>query len=244
MKRGGAPYDDGASYDKRQRNDTNHPSKVLHVRNLPATATEMDLTGLCAPFGAVSKVLLLRGKGQAFVEMVDVQAASSTVEGYQGRAAAIHGNSVYMSFSSRSEVTLPQNTGRGGSMGGMGNMGGMNGMGGMGGMSGMGGMGGMGGMSGGMGGGHAVQAPTSGVLLTSVKNAMYGAPISLPQLYQVFGAADGGVHRIVMFRSKGGGGGGGGGGELKVLVEFGSVEAAGTAQRRLHGQALYADGSG
>lgn len=39
-------------------------SRVLHIRQVPSEATEADVVSLGLPFGKVTNVLVLRGKGQ------------------------------------------------------------------------------------------------------------------------------------------------------------------------------------
>lgn len=43
-------------------------SRVVHLRNIPPDTTAADLTMLAFPFGKVTKNLLVRSKGQAFIE--------------------------------------------------------------------------------------------------------------------------------------------------------------------------------
>ena len=49
------------------------PSRVVHVRGLPAYTTESELLSLCTPFGTVIRVLLLQQQQQAFVQMASVE---------------------------------------------------------------------------------------------------------------------------------------------------------------------------
>lgn len=46
----------------------NIKSRVIHLRNIPSDTTANDLMLLACPFGSVTKHLLVRSKGQAFIE--------------------------------------------------------------------------------------------------------------------------------------------------------------------------------
>src|SRR5271169_1653470 len=65
--------------------------KKLYVGNLSFTATNVDLEGLFAPFGAVRDVQVIvdrdtgRGKGFAFVEMGSDQEAAAAIAGLAGK---------------------------------------------------------------------------------------------------------------------------------------------------------------
>ena len=65
------------------------PSKVVHVRGLPDNTQEYELTALASAFGPVSNVLIMKGKGQAFVEMGDVVCASQFVQYYNSVQAQL-----------------------------------------------------------------------------------------------------------------------------------------------------------
>lgn len=95
-----------AGLTKRVRyDDAQTPSKVLHVRKLPADVVDNDLAQLAMPFGRVANVLLLHGKGQGFIQMEDVAQAVSVVQYYSSVAANIRGQTVFLQFSNRNEIT-------------------------------------------------------------------------------------------------------------------------------------------
>ncbi|XP_024534074.1 polypyrimidine tract-binding protein homolog 3 isoform X2 [Selaginella moellendorffii] len=81
------------------------PSKVLHVRNVGQEITESDLLGLVQPFGSVSKMVLLRTKNQALLQMQDVNAAISAMQYYTSVQPSVRGRNVYIQFSSHQELT-------------------------------------------------------------------------------------------------------------------------------------------
>ncbi|XP_055646303.1 polypyrimidine tract-binding protein 3 [Falco peregrinus] len=55
------------------------PSRVLHLRQIPDDATEAEIISLVLPFGIVTNILILKGKGQALLEMSSVEAAVNVV---------------------------------------------------------------------------------------------------------------------------------------------------------------------
>ncbi|XP_013778741.1 polypyrimidine tract-binding protein 3-like isoform X1 [Limulus polyphemus] len=90
---------------KLERNQPDKPSRVVHVRNIPDEATEMDVIHLGIPFGRVNNILLLKGKNQAFVEMVDDAAATSMVNYYTSSGAPlIRGRTVFVQYSNHKEL--------------------------------------------------------------------------------------------------------------------------------------------
>eukprot|EP00808_Paulinella_micropora_P012780 g5261.t1 len=141
---------------KRQRVQT--PSKVVHVRALPAMCSEAELAALCSPYGAVLKVLLLHAKNQAFVELSSPEAAQNVLLNLE-HGAQIRGKQVYLQYSSRQEVVVnpAQQMGpasssmRGGGMGG--------------------------------GGGGGLEQPNH-ILLVSIINAR--VPVTLENIHEVF----------------------------------------------------------
>lgn len=89
------------------------PSKVIHVRNVGHEITEADLHQLLQPFGGVNKLVMLRAKNQALLQMYDVASAVAAMQYYAGIQPSIRGRNVYMQFSSHQELTtMDQNQGR------------------------------------------------------------------------------------------------------------------------------------
>ncbi|XP_057532048.1 polypyrimidine tract-binding protein homolog 3-like isoform X2 [Amaranthus tricolor] len=91
------------------------PSKVIHVRNVGHEISENDLLQLFQPFGVVTKLVMLRAKNQALVQMQDVPSAVNVLQCYTNTQPAIRGRNVYIQFSSHQELTtMDQNAqGRG-----------------------------------------------------------------------------------------------------------------------------------
>lgn len=91
------------------------PSKVIHVRNVGHEISENDLLQLFQPFGAIAKLVMLRAKNQALVQMQDVASAINVLQFYANVQPSIRGRNVYVQFSSHQELTtIDQNShGRG-----------------------------------------------------------------------------------------------------------------------------------
>lgn len=66
------------------------PSKVLHIRSVPIDANEHDISALGAAFGPVTNVLLMKSKGQAFLELADVECAKRMINFYTYISPTIH----------------------------------------------------------------------------------------------------------------------------------------------------------
>ncbi|KAI5067452.1 hypothetical protein GOP47_0017980 [Adiantum capillus-veneris] len=88
------------------------PSKVLHFRNVGSEISEEDLSQLVRPFGKVIKLVMLRAKNQALVQMQDLASARSVVEYYENAQANVRGRNVYIQFSSHTELTVPEQSGQ------------------------------------------------------------------------------------------------------------------------------------
>ncbi|KAH7525095.1 hypothetical protein FEM48_Zijuj06G0188700 [Ziziphus jujuba var. spinosa] len=105
------------------------PSKVIHVRNVGHEISEderklcvsgtkfieNDLLQLFQPFGVITKLVMLRAKNQALIQMQDVPSAVNALQFYANVQPAIRGRNVYVQFSSHQELTtMDQNAqGRG-----------------------------------------------------------------------------------------------------------------------------------
>ncbi|XP_039138281.1 polypyrimidine tract-binding protein homolog 3-like isoform X1 [Dioscorea cayenensis subsp. rotundata] len=81
------------------------PSKVIHVRNVGLEITEIDLHQLVQPFGVVTKLVMLRAKNQALLQMQDVDSAVNVLQYYTNTQPSVRGRNVYMQFSSHQELT-------------------------------------------------------------------------------------------------------------------------------------------
>eukprot|EP00271_Cylindrocystis_brebissonii_P014274 TRINITY_DN35583_c0_g1_i1.p1 TRINITY_DN35583_c0_g1~~TRINITY_DN35583_c0_g1_i1.p1 ORF type:complete len:520 (-),score=99.15 TRINITY_DN35583_c0_g1_i1:640-2085(-) len=88
-------------------------SKVIHIRNVPGDTTEEDLHLLAQQFAPVAKVVNIRSKNQALIQMADVQHAMALVQYYTEVQPMIRGQKVYLQFSSHQELTSTDNAPRG-----------------------------------------------------------------------------------------------------------------------------------
>lgn len=87
------------------------PSKVIHVRNVGHEISENDLLQLVQTFGAVTKLVMLRAKNQALLQMHDLESAISAMQYYTNVQPQIRGRNVYVQFSSHQELTtMEQNS--------------------------------------------------------------------------------------------------------------------------------------
>ncbi|XP_041265634.1 polypyrimidine tract-binding protein 3-like isoform X2 [Onychostruthus taczanowskii] len=82
------------------------PSRVIHIRQIPDGVTEAEVISLGVPFGKVTNVLMLRGKGQAFLEMASIDAAVSMVNCYALATPLLHNQPVYMQYSHYKELRI------------------------------------------------------------------------------------------------------------------------------------------
>lgn len=82
------------------------PSRVLHIRQIPNGVTREEVVSLGLPFGKVTNVLMLRGKGQAFLEMASLDAAVSMVNYYTPAPPHLHNQPVYIQYSHYKELRI------------------------------------------------------------------------------------------------------------------------------------------
>ncbi|XP_038725706.1 polypyrimidine tract-binding protein homolog 3 isoform X3 [Tripterygium wilfordii] len=89
------------------------PSKVIHVRNVGHEISENDLLQLFQPFGVISKLVMLRAKNQALLQMQDIPSAISALQFYTNVQPTIRGRNVYVQFSSHQELTTMEQNAQG-----------------------------------------------------------------------------------------------------------------------------------
>ncbi|XP_047095107.1 polypyrimidine tract-binding protein homolog 3-like isoform X2 [Lolium rigidum] len=85
-------------------------SKVIHIRNVGQEIAEADLLQLMQPFGTVSKVVMLRAKNQALLQMQDIHSSVSALQYYSTVQPSVRGRNVYIQFSSHQELTTDQSS--------------------------------------------------------------------------------------------------------------------------------------
>ncbi|GMP53592.1 hypothetical protein CsSME_00019014 [Camellia sinensis var. sinensis] len=80
-----------------------------------AGSSQNDLHQLFQQFGVVTKVVMLRAKNQALLQMQDIPSAVNALQFYTNVQPSIRGMNVYVPFSSHQELTtMDQNSqGRG-----------------------------------------------------------------------------------------------------------------------------------
>merc|ERR1719370_376175 len=73
----------GMEHQKKAKTDgKSDPSKVIHMRSLPADVTEAEVKALGLPFGRVTNILLMRQKSQAFLELQDIDSSKTMINYY------------------------------------------------------------------------------------------------------------------------------------------------------------------
>lgn len=80
------------------------PSRVLHLRHLPADVSEQEVLAVALPFGRVHKLITLRHKNQAFVEMASEEAAVAMVNYYTSAAPTIRNQPIFIQYSNHREL--------------------------------------------------------------------------------------------------------------------------------------------
>lgn len=95
----------GESALKRLRGVPSGPSKVVHVKGVPADTQEVELAALAGAFGTVVRTLILAPKHQAFIEMDSLDASGKLLSHYSSIQAFVRTTPVYLQYSSRTEIT-------------------------------------------------------------------------------------------------------------------------------------------
>ncbi|XP_013888903.1 polypyrimidine tract-binding protein 3 [Austrofundulus limnaeus] len=80
------------------------PSRVLHLRQLPVDISEQEVLALALPFGRVAKLITLRTKNQAFLEMASEEAAVTMVNYYTSATPTIRNQPVFIQYSTHREL--------------------------------------------------------------------------------------------------------------------------------------------
>ncbi|KAM6104835.1 polypyrimidine tract-binding protein 3 [Pterocles gutturalis] len=80
------------------------PSRVLHLRQIPNDVSEAEVISLGIPFGKVTNLLLLKGKGQAFLEMASEEAAVSMMNYYTRARPHLCSQPVFIQYSNHREL--------------------------------------------------------------------------------------------------------------------------------------------
>ncbi|XP_027137965.1 polypyrimidine tract-binding protein 3 [Larimichthys crocea] len=80
------------------------PSRVLHLRQLPADVSEQEVLALALPFGRVSKLITLKAKKQGFLEMASEEAAVSMVNYYTSAPPTVRNQPIFIQYSTHREL--------------------------------------------------------------------------------------------------------------------------------------------
>ncbi|NXL70165.1 PTBP3 protein, partial [Leptocoma aspasia] len=190
------------------------PSRVLHIRQIPNGVTGAEVASLGLPFGKVTNLLMLRGKGQAFLEMASLDAAVSMVNYYTPATPHLHNQPVYIQYSNYKELRTdnqhnharPQAALQGVNAVQHGNLG----------------------ITSALAAEGAVLPSHGSVLRIIVENVFY--PVTLDMLYQVF-SKFGFVLKIVMFHKNN---------QFQALLQYADATNAYYAKMSLDGHSIYA----
>ncbi|TDH02430.1 hypothetical protein EPR50_G00173490 [Perca flavescens] len=80
------------------------PSQVLHLRQLPVDVSEQEVLALAVPFGRVTKLITLKNKNQAFVEMASEEAAVTMVNYYTAAPPTVRNQPIFIQYSTHREL--------------------------------------------------------------------------------------------------------------------------------------------
>uniref|UniRef100_A0A8D0A1A3 RRM domain-containing protein n=1 Tax=Sander lucioperca TaxID=283035 RepID=A0A8D0A1A3_SANLU len=80
------------------------PSQVLHLRQLPVDVSEQEVLALAVPFGRVTKLITLKAKNQAFVEMASEEAAVTMVNYYTAAPPTVRNQPIFIQYSTHREL--------------------------------------------------------------------------------------------------------------------------------------------
>jgi len=99
----------GMDHQKKAKTDgKSEPSKVIHLRALPADVTEAEVKALGLPFGRVTNSLLMRQKHQAFIQLESIENASTMINYYDYVHPTIRHQPICLQFSQHQELRTRQ----------------------------------------------------------------------------------------------------------------------------------------
>ena len=104
LKRNGPPQDHNYLKKPKLKPSEYTPSKVLFMRGLAPTCTYKDILKLCSEFGVILHILFLSHKGQAFVELDSLEAASLCLAHFSKNPAYLGNNRLDFSYSGREQI--------------------------------------------------------------------------------------------------------------------------------------------
>lgn len=98
------PGDTSQMDNKKVKQDDQKPSKVIHMRGIPYDATEYDIKQLGLTFGSVTNILFMKNKGQAFLELADIDSAKTMINYYSYVQPTIRNSVVILQYSQHQEL--------------------------------------------------------------------------------------------------------------------------------------------
>nr|CAX75514.1 Polypyrimidine tract-binding protein 1 [Schistosoma japonicum] len=82
------------------------PSRVIHIRNMPADATENEIALFAIPFGLLKNMVLSKRNNQALIEMHVLEESVQLVAHYLKYPVTLHGKHLIFQFSTHSHLEL------------------------------------------------------------------------------------------------------------------------------------------
>lgn len=80
------------------------PSKVVHIRRLPQVYNDDEIRDLGLPFGRMTNHLIMRSRGQAFIEFENVDCAKTMMNYFAYAKPTIRNQTVFIQYSSHQEL--------------------------------------------------------------------------------------------------------------------------------------------
>ncbi|NWR57024.1 PTBP3 protein, partial [Bucorvus abyssinicus] len=189
------------------------PSRVLHLRQVPSDATEAEVISLGLPFGKVTNILMLKGKGQALLEMSSEEAAATMVNYYTPTTPHLRSQPVYIQYSYYRELKTDNLTNQAKAQAALQAVNGM--------------QSGNPAITSGLAAEGGLLSGQGSVLRLIVENLLY--PVSLDVLYQIF-SKFGPVLKIITFTKNN---------QFQALLQYADPTNAYHAKMALNGQSIY-----
>mmetsp|Transcript_44965 Transcript_44965/g.62525 ORF Transcript_44965/g.62525 Transcript_44965/m.62525 type:complete len:118 (-) Transcript_44965:343-696(-) len=80
------------------------PTQVLLFKRLPFDTTQQDLIELCKNFGELEDICMIKGKGYAFVQFKELEAAKKCYQTFQDKQPAIRDSKIFTYYTGKSHL--------------------------------------------------------------------------------------------------------------------------------------------
>ncbi|CAK9302664.1 unnamed protein product [Gordionus sp. m RMFG-2023] len=95
-----------SEYSYKRKFNSLEPSKVLHISNLPFDTTERELNQFCSPFGVSRKIMIIKNKNQAFIEMESEYDATNLMDYFQIFDIHLRSNKIVIQYSNHKNLSV------------------------------------------------------------------------------------------------------------------------------------------